>query len=221
MTTREDESANLLTYTVLVSAAGEITDIQASHEQAALLANDLKGRKYAQACASLYRPAIKELLNGDRKLLAALMPPPTLGVDAWFAVVGVPLSPYRESGALFIHMDISTWVSNASGQKAAPNKLSMDLVQRAMTTTFLGSAPNSRTSGSNSHLEGLEGLTTRQLEVLKLIGMGKSNVEIAEALSCSLNTIKRHVTAVLQKLKVPNRTRAAMLANKIDLESER
>ncbi len=71
--------------------------------------------------------------------------------------------------------------------------------------------------GTSTYYDGMESLRDRQREVLKLIGTGKSNVEIAEELSCSLNTVKRHVTAVLQKLRVPNRTRAAMMANQSDL----
>ena len=65
----------------------------------------------------------------------------------------------------------------------------------------------------------VETLSPRQREVLMLLGAGKSNSEIATELSCSLNTVKRHVTAVLQKLRLPNRTRAAMLANRLNMAS--
>jgi DNA-binding NarL/FixJ family response regulator len=63
----------------------------------------------------------------------------------------------------------------------------------------------------------IESLSPRQREVLLLVGAGKSNLEISEELQCSLNTVKRHVTAVLQKLHLPNRTRAAMLVNQLNL----
>ena len=221
MKTRDPKSIDLSTFAVLVSATGEIIDVQAHHREAKLLDPKLTGRAYAQECASRYRPAIRELLNRERQLLSAVMPPPTLGIDAWFAVVGVPLSASKESGALFVHMDISAWVANSGAQKAQPEKLSMDLLQKAMATTFVRlDAETSKSHGSKIHYDGIESLTARQREVLKLIGMGKSNVEIAQDLSCSLNTIKRHVTAVLQKLKLPNRTRAAMLVNQMDFEPE-
>jgi DNA-binding NarL/FixJ family response regulator len=63
----------------------------------------------------------------------------------------------------------------------------------------------------------VDNLSPRQREVLLLIAAGKTNLEIADELSCSLNTVKRHVTAVLQKLRLPNRTRAAALANELNL----
>ncbi len=87
----------------------------------------------------------------------------------------------------------------------------MNLLQAAMATTFVGEIEPQNKTKNSIRYDGIESLTTRQREVLLLIGKGKSNAEIAEQLSCSLNTVKRHVTAVLQKLKLPNRTRAAML----------
>lgn len=221
MKTRDPKSVDLPTYAVLVSAAGEIIDVRAHHCEPRLLDPRLTGRAYAQECASRYQPAIRELLNRERQLLSTVMPPPTLGIAAWFAVVGVPLSASKESGALFIHTDISAWVANSGVQKAQPEKLSMDLLQKAMATTFVRlDAEEPKSRRSKIHYDGIESLTVRQREVLKLIGMGKSNVEIAQDLSCSLNTVKRHVTAVLQKLKLPNRTRAAMLVSQMDLETE-
>lgn len=217
MKPRDPKSVDLSTYAVLVSAAGEIIDLQTHHLESSPLDPKLIGRSYAQECASRYRTAIKELLNRERQLLSAVMPPPTLGVNAWFAVVGVPLSALKDSGALFVHTDISAWVVNAAAKKVQPEKLSMDLLQKAMATTFVGTdAEELKSRRSKIHYDGVESLTTRQLEVLKLIGKGKSNVEISEELSCSLNTVKRHVTAVLQKLKLPNRTRAAMLVSQLD-----
>ncbi|WP_423414743.1 helix-turn-helix transcriptional regulator [Hyphomicrobium sp. B1] len=221
MKTRDPKSVDLPTYAVLVSAVGEIMDIRAQHCGPRPLDPRIIGRAYTQECASRYRLAIKELLNRERPLLSAVMPPPTLGLDVWFAVVGVPLSDSKESGALFVHTDISAWVTNSGAQKAQPEKLSMDLVQKAMATTFVRlDAEEPKSRRSKIHYDGIESLTARQRDVLKLIGMGKSNVEIAQDLSCSLNTVKRHVTAVLQKLKLPNRTRAAMLINQTDFKSE-
>lgn len=216
MKTRVPRSVDLPTYAVLVNAAGEIIDLQAHHREPSPLDPKLIGRSYGQECALRYRSAIKELLNRERQLLSAVMPPPSLGVNAWFAVVGVPLSASKESGALFVHTDISAWVTDLRAPKAQPEKLSMDLLQKAMATTFVGTeAEELKSRGPKVHYDGIESLTARQREVFQLIGRGKSNVEIANDLLCSLNTVKRHVTAVLQKLKLPNRTRAAMLANQI------
>ncbi len=58
----------------------------------------------------------------------------------------------------------------------------------------------------------LESLTPRQREVLKLMGEGLSNKEIARQLGLSENTVKIHVTGVLRSLQVANRTAAVVLA---------
>ncbi|MFT3926474.1 MAG: response regulator transcription factor [Myxococcales bacterium] len=56
----------------------------------------------------------------------------------------------------------------------------------------------------------LERLTPRQNEVLKLLAKGYANKEIANALDLSLSTVRIHVSAVLERLGVENRTQAAM-----------
>lgn len=55
-------------------------------------------------------------------------------------------------------------------------------------------------------------LTSQELEVLKLIAAGMTNQEIAEALHISYNTVKTHVSKIYQKLKVSDRTQAAIIA---------
>lgn len=55
-------------------------------------------------------------------------------------------------------------------------------------------------------------LTPRELETLALLTQGLSNKEIAAALHCSTRTAKAHVSRILQKLGVEDRTQAALLA---------
>lgn len=57
-------------------------------------------------------------------------------------------------------------------------------------------------------------LTKREQEVLRLIASGKSNKEIAEALYITEKTVKTHVSHLLDKLGVADRTQAAILAVK-------
>ena len=58
------------------------------------------------------------------------------------------------------------------------------------------------------------GLTARELEVLSLIGQGKTNQEIADELFIGIKTVKTHVSNVLSKLGVEDRTRAAIYAHR-------
>ena len=55
-------------------------------------------------------------------------------------------------------------------------------------------------------------LTDRELEVLKLIANGLTNSEIAGSLVISENTVKGHVSNILSKLHLADRTQAAVYA---------
>ena len=59
-----------------------------------------------------------------------------------------------------------------------------------------------------------DGLSAREVEVLRLIAAGKSNREIAEELFISHNTAGHHVSSILNKTTSANRTEAASYANR-------
>jgi DNA-binding NarL/FixJ family response regulator len=69
-----------------------------------------------------------------------------------------------------------------------------------------------RSSGGWGAAGGLDSLTRREREVLAEIAKGRSNREIARALTVSEKTVKAHVSSVLAKLGVQDRTQAALLA---------
>jgi DNA-binding NarL/FixJ family response regulator len=56
-------------------------------------------------------------------------------------------------------------------------------------------------------------LTPREQEVLRLIAKGASNREIAQSLYISEGTVKNHVTNILNRLNLRDRTQAAIFAN--------
>ena len=56
-------------------------------------------------------------------------------------------------------------------------------------------------------------LTPREREVLRLLARGASNKEIAEALFISLGTVRNHITNILTRLAVRDRTQASIVAN--------
>lgn len=59
-----------------------------------------------------------------------------------------------------------------------------------------------------------ESLTERELEILQLIGEGLSNQDIADQLYIAVKTVKAHVTNILAKLEVQDRTQAAIYAHR-------
>lgn len=60
--------------------------------------------------------------------------------------------------------------------------------------------------------EHLQQLTDRELDILKLIGEGKTNKEIAAALFLSVGTVKNHITNILGELDLRDRTQLAIYA---------
>jgi ATP/maltotriose-dependent transcriptional regulator MalT len=60
-------------------------------------------------------------------------------------------------------------------------------------------------------------LSSREREVLELIGQGATNREIAERLFLSPHTVKDHTTALYRKLGVRNRAEAARRAEQLGL----
>jgi DNA-binding CsgD family transcriptional regulator/pimeloyl-ACP methyl ester carboxylesterase len=63
-------------------------------------------------------------------------------------------------------------------------------------------------------------LSAREIEVLRLLALGKTNQEIAEALVISLNTVAHHVTNILNKAGLANRTEAAAYAHRSGIVRE-
>lgn len=57
---------------------------------------------------------------------------------------------------------------------------------------------------------GPRGLTAREADVLALIAQGRSNAEIARELGVSVKTVQNHVSHVLAKMQVGDRTQAAL-----------
>ncbi len=55
-------------------------------------------------------------------------------------------------------------------------------------------------------------LTKRELEIVRQIGEGRSNREIAQELDISVGTVKNHISQVLDKLDVRDRTQLAIYA---------
>jgi DNA-binding NarL/FixJ family response regulator len=63
-------------------------------------------------------------------------------------------------------------------------------------------------------------LTRREVEVLELLGQGRRNREIAAKLFLSERTVKNHVSSILAKLHVNDRTEAALIAARHGLTRE-
>ena len=79
-------------------------------------------------------------------------------------------------------------------------------VTRRLVERFLDDAPR------DSIVPGLDELTDREQQILRLVAGGLSNAEIAARLVLSEHTVKTHVTHLLQKLDLRDRTQVVVLA---------
>ena len=69
----------------------------------------------------------------------------------------------------------------------------------------------------SEHQAGVNSLTKRELEILRLIAQQHSNQDIAETLSISLKTVKKHIYNLYQKLGVHRRLEAVLRAQSLNL----
>jgi len=84
------------------------------------------------------------------------------------------------------------------------------MVKPAVTERLLAGLGRSRLDFSS--LDRPDPLTERETEILRLMAGGYSNKEIANALSVAEGTVKNHVSSILSKLGVRDRTRAVLKA---------
>jgi len=83
------------------------------------------------------------------------------------------------------------------------------LLSPGIATKLLGRI---RTSPASSPSPMATILSDRELEVLELLARGKQNGEIAQTLTLSPNTVRNHISNILSKLQISNRTEATAYA---------
>jgi DNA-binding NarL/FixJ family response regulator len=113
-----------------------------------------------------------------------------------------------QSGAIGYLLKDTPSVELAHGIRSAfqgYTQLSPGIYQRAI-------AYHSKPSVRPAH-PGLDRLTPREREVLSLIATGANNYEISEILGISQKTVKNHVTNILSRLNLRDRTQAAVFAH--------
>lgn len=113
--------------------------------------------------------------------------------------------PAIRSGALsYLLKDVSAEDLAAAIRSAAAGKPTLHPVAAARMMQELSGPP--RQAG------GPDAITPREMDVLKLIGKGLSNKEIGEQLFIGERTVKTHVSHLLEKLQLQDRTQLAIYA---------
>lgn len=188
---------------------------------------------------SLSATDLNELLAGQKKLLTLIYPCDSPTKKRWFSLIGVQLSPDKPGGVALLHINLTDRLPSAT--VAQQKRVRTDRRRQTRTTAKLKAISGTiertvletlssqlNTMLTDSHHGGAlddpsaldagqllasTKLSKRQIEVLRLLGQGKSNKEIARLLFRSPHTIKLHVSAILQQLKLKSRTQAALIAS--------
>lgn len=87
--------------------------------------------------------------------------------------------------------------------------LQPSVARKVLSKLRAGTPPAAPRAGSEP---GSEMLTEREIGVLRLLGTGATNREIAEALSLTEGTVKNYISAILSKTRMRDRTQAALFA---------
>jgi len=147
----------------------------------------------------------KNGLDVLRDLSARNQLPPTL-ILTTFDDAGVVLDGIRAGARGFMLKDVSYEQLIAAIRAVASGGT---VFQPAVTERLLLAAAK---RPEQMDLRPIERLTEREVEVVRLMSGGYSNKEIAHALRTAEGTVKNHVSSILAKLGVRDRTRAVLKA---------
>ena len=207
------------------------------------LPHSATGSNYLQFCQSdepnsrRFVIQLRALLAGKRDLLTFIYPCHSRTQARWFCLIGLPLSLNKSAGVALLHVNLTAMLPHPIGARRARAKGEREKVRLGTNLAAVGDALersvletlssqlntmfNGRATRENDAAQGETDqvvrtrLSKRQIQVLGLLGEGKSNKEIARALFLSPNTIKLHVSAILERLKLRSRTQAALLSSSL------
>jgi DNA-binding CsgD family transcriptional regulator len=171
---------------------------------ARVAADELNG--FAQTLGTPYMRAITAQAHGS-VLLAEGDATAALGAcrEAWTLWCGLEV-PYESARAQ---------VLIAQACRALHDNDSADLELDAARRAFeqLGAAPDlARVQKSDAAPRSIGGLTSRELQVLRLVATGRTNRAIADDLELSEKTVARHIANIFNKLDVSSRAAATAYA---------
>lgn len=92
------------------------------------------------------------------------------------------------------------------------NLLAPHIVQAYKNAEAVSAVQLNVRASTEDRAGGTDSLTLRESELLHWLAQGKDNAEIAVILNIAVDTVKKHLTRIYQKLGVENRTAAALIA---------
>jgi DNA-binding NarL/FixJ family response regulator len=146
------------------------------------------------------------------RALRALARPPAVAMLTTFDTDEYIGTALRSGAAGFLLKDTDPeQLTQAVRTLAGGRRVLSPAVTDTVIAGYLDSGPDRQTT------DRLRSMTTRELDVLALLGEGLSNADIAARLFLSTGTVKDHISAILAKLGTSNRVQAAVFAHQAGL----
>ena len=200
----------------VIRASGEIVSVNEGWKRFGRL-NGLRtpsfglGTNYLKHCKGAGGEAkqsvqqIRALLAGDADLVSFPYRCDSPRKKRAFVLIGAPLAQGSKPNFVLLHLNITAMFgrrSNSHLSKAVASSTARALTDHLAQMDFSEMIPDVAKPAAL--------LTEKEREVLSLLGQGMTNKEIAVRLSRSPNTIKIHVSHILEKLNLRSRTEAAL-----------
>lgn len=187
----------------LLPAAVEVFAATDRHDQAAALAAELQSIAASFGCPSVharadYAAALVALESADA---AAAMPLVRRACASW-----------ERLGARYETARCRVVLGRALRALGDEESAVTELAAAQRSLTELGAVPAEREAAALLSPTYPNGLTAREVDVLRLVAAGRTNPEIAAALVISEKTVARHLSNIFAKLDVSSRTAAASFA---------
>jgi LuxR family maltose regulon positive regulatory protein len=144
--------------------------------------------------------------------------------DAALALLSRTLALSRREGYVRVFLDEGGRMAQLLRRLATPASDARPRLTRAdrayLNRLLRAFEPPDRQPAANASPARLpEPLTDREFEVLRLVADGRRNAEIAEELWVTVDTVKKHLSHIMDKLAVSNRTEAVAEARELGLLS--
>ncbi len=127
------------------------------------------------------------------------------------------LSALRAGAAGYVYKDVDPQALAAAIRAVHAGHV---LLHPDVARLLISATPYAGTPGGEGNAAPRDRLTARELEVLAELARGRSNREIARTLGLAEKTVKTHVSAILGKLGVQDRTQAALHAVRAGLTEQ-
>jgi DNA-binding NarL/FixJ family response regulator len=147
-------------------------------------------------------------IEATKRLAGSVPDPPRILILTTFDLDEYVYDALRAGASGFLLKDVTAErLFDAVRVIAAGNALLAPSVTRRLISEFAG-RPDARPQSASA----LEELTPRETQVLQLVAEGLSNAEIADRLIVTEETVKTHVSRILNKLGLRDRTQAVVVA---------